>query len=225
MASRQSYWRFCFFNLSNIWISRSLKAFKWFLTYIVFQDLKNAKAIVDWIAWAEPQYNFNTMIDEWCKEAPKELDFNLEAGNFLVLSKLCCKTKFVLENIFGIFYWSELLGFSSFYLYLVLSSLEISLWILSLVFITEFLKGFLWLVVEKLMDYLLKTVSFWRVLYLFLCFGGYLLLYISSLALINTSISVENTRTVAKNLGCRNQDDDWFLLRYINIFGIGLDWI
>ena len=43
-------------------------------------DLKNAKAIVDWIAWAEPQYDFNPMIDEWCKEAPRELDFNIEAG-------------------------------------------------------------------------------------------------------------------------------------------------
>lgn len=42
--------------------------------------MKNAKSIVDWIAWAEPQYNFNPMIDEWCKEAPKELDFNHEAG-------------------------------------------------------------------------------------------------------------------------------------------------
>lgn len=47
------------------------------------QDLKNAKAIVDWIAWAEPQYDFNPMIDEWCKEAPKELDFNIEAGILL----------------------------------------------------------------------------------------------------------------------------------------------
>lgn len=45
-----------------------------------FQDLKSAKLIVDWIAWAEPQYNFNPMIDEWCREAPKELDFNHEAG-------------------------------------------------------------------------------------------------------------------------------------------------
>ena len=44
------------------------------------QDLKNAKSIVDWIVWAEPQYDFNPMIDEWCKEAPKELDFNSEAG-------------------------------------------------------------------------------------------------------------------------------------------------
>lgn len=50
------------------------------LDFYYFQDLKSAKAIVDWIAWAEPQYNFNPMIDEWCKEAPKELDFNHEAG-------------------------------------------------------------------------------------------------------------------------------------------------
>jgi aarF domain-containing kinase len=74
---------------------------------VILEDLKNAKSIVDWIAWAEPQYNFNPMIDEWCKEAPKELDFNLEAGNFLVFAKLrCCKTKSVLANIFGIFCWS-----------------------------------------------------------------------------------------------------------------------
>lgn len=55
---------------------------KWLL--LKLQDLKNAKSIVDWIAWAEPQYNFNPMIDEWCKEAPKELDFNIEAGILLI---------------------------------------------------------------------------------------------------------------------------------------------
>ncbi|KAG2641643.1 hypothetical protein PVAP13_2KG239616 [Panicum virgatum] len=27
-------------------------------------DLKNAKSSVEWIAWAEPQYDFNPMIDE-----------------------------------------------------------------------------------------------------------------------------------------------------------------
>ncbi|KAJ3698677.1 hypothetical protein LUZ61_002382 [Rhynchospora tenuis] len=48
---------------------------------IILEDLKNAKSIVNWIAWAEPQYDFNPMIDEWCKEAPKELDFNHEAEN------------------------------------------------------------------------------------------------------------------------------------------------
>ncbi|PIN15324.1 putative unusual protein kinase [Handroanthus impetiginosus] len=54
---------------------------------IILEDLKNAKSIVDWIAWAEPQYNFNPMIDEWCKEAPKELDFNNEAENTRKVSR------------------------------------------------------------------------------------------------------------------------------------------
>ncbi|KAF2598709.1 hypothetical protein F2Q68_00012326 [Brassica cretica] len=59
---------------------------------IILEDLKNAKAIVDWIAWAEPQYDFNPMIDEWCKEAPRELDFNIEAENTKTVSKnLGCK--------------------------------------------------------------------------------------------------------------------------------------
>ena len=44
-----------------------------FLAHFFKQDLKNAKSIVDWIALAEPQYDFNPMIDEWCKEAPKSL--------------------------------------------------------------------------------------------------------------------------------------------------------
>ncbi|GJM97534.1 hypothetical protein PR202_ga14466 [Eleusine coracana subsp. coracana] len=46
---------------------------------IILEDLKNAKSLIEWIAWAEPRYDFNPMIDEWCKEAPKELDFNHEA--------------------------------------------------------------------------------------------------------------------------------------------------
>ncbi|XP_068641683.1 uncharacterized protein [Aristolochia californica] len=59
---------------------------------IILEDLRNAKSIVDWIAWAEPQYDLNPLIDEWCKEAPKELDFNLEAENTrLVSNNLCCK--------------------------------------------------------------------------------------------------------------------------------------
>ncbi|OWM77249.1 uncharacterized protein LOC116187586 [Punica granatum] len=61
---------------------------------VILEDLKNAKSIVDWIAWAEPQYDFNPMIDEWCKEAPKELDFNTEAENTRKVSKnLGCKNK------------------------------------------------------------------------------------------------------------------------------------
>lgn len=48
---------------------------------VILQDLKNAKTIVEWIAWAEPQFDFSPVIDEWCNEAPKELDFNIEAEN------------------------------------------------------------------------------------------------------------------------------------------------
>ncbi|KAI5555917.1 hypothetical protein BDE02_18G000100 [Populus trichocarpa] len=62
---------------------------------IILEDLKDAKSIVDWIAWAEPQYNFSPMIDEWCKEAPQELDFNHEAENTRTVStNLGCTSKY-----------------------------------------------------------------------------------------------------------------------------------
>lgn len=54
---------------------------------MVWQDLMFAKSIVNWIAWAEPQHDFNPVIDEWCKEVPKELDFNNEAGKFVIFPK------------------------------------------------------------------------------------------------------------------------------------------
>ncbi|KAK9077791.1 hypothetical protein SSX86_006129 [Deinandra increscens subsp. villosa] len=61
---------------------------------IILEDLKNAKSIVDWIAWAEPQYDFNPMIDEWIREAPKELDFDHEAENTRKVSRnLGCKSE------------------------------------------------------------------------------------------------------------------------------------
>ncbi|CAL0323221.1 unnamed protein product [Lupinus luteus] len=61
---------------------------------VILEDLKNAKSIIDWIARAEPQYNFNPMIDEWCKEAPKELDFNHEAENTRTVAKnLGCRNQ------------------------------------------------------------------------------------------------------------------------------------
>ncbi|KAJ4958436.1 hypothetical protein NE237_025547 [Protea cynaroides] len=61
---------------------------------VILEDLKNAKSIVDWIAWAEPKYNFNPIIDEWCKEMPKELDFNHEAENTKTVSRnLGCKNR------------------------------------------------------------------------------------------------------------------------------------
>ncbi|KAL2517415.1 ABC1 family protein [Abeliophyllum distichum] len=66
---------------------------------VILEDLKNAKSIVDWIAWAEPQYDFNAVIDEWCKEAPMELDFNHEAENTRKVSRnLGCKKDFYDTN-------------------------------------------------------------------------------------------------------------------------------
>ncbi|XP_059459433.1 uncharacterized protein LOC132188991 [Corylus avellana] len=66
---------------------------------IILEDLKNAKSIVDWIAWAEPQYDFSPMINEWCKEAPKELDFNREAENTRAVSRnLGCKSSRLDDN-------------------------------------------------------------------------------------------------------------------------------
>ncbi|GKB91849.1 beta-lactamase-related protein [Tanacetum coccineum] len=54
--------------------------------------LEDAKSVVEWIVWAEPKFNFNPVINEWCKEAPKELDFNQEAENTRkVYRNLGCK--------------------------------------------------------------------------------------------------------------------------------------
>jgi hypothetical protein len=60
--------------------------------------LKNAKSLIEWIAWAEPQYDFNPMIDEWCKEAPKELDFNHEAGSSPCSVSYACAPLHLLPN-------------------------------------------------------------------------------------------------------------------------------
>ena len=77
MVSKRSYQRFIS-NLASMYLQHS-----WCLLHFCIggQDLKNAKSLVEWIAWAEPRYDFNPMIDEQCKEAPKEIDFNHEAGN------------------------------------------------------------------------------------------------------------------------------------------------
>ncbi|KAI7744470.1 hypothetical protein M8C21_024462, partial [Ambrosia artemisiifolia] len=66
---------------------------------IILEDLKDAKSIVEWIVWAEPKYNFHPVIDEWCKEAPKELDFNKEAENTRKVSRnLGCKDQRLDKN-------------------------------------------------------------------------------------------------------------------------------
>ncbi|GJP49801.1 hypothetical protein CLOM_g8969 [Closterium sp. NIES-68] len=45
------------------------------------QDFRNLTTIVDWLAWAEPDYDFKPVVGEWAKEVLKELDFRLEAAN------------------------------------------------------------------------------------------------------------------------------------------------
>ncbi|CAM6101459.1 unnamed protein product [Calypogeia fissa] len=54
---------------------------------VILQDLRNARTIVKWIAWAEPQFNFGPVMDEWCSEVPKELDFNSEAENTRMVAR------------------------------------------------------------------------------------------------------------------------------------------
>lgn len=54
---------------------------------IILQDLKNARTIVQWVAWAEPDYDFGPVMDEWCNEVPKELNFKLEAENTQKVAK------------------------------------------------------------------------------------------------------------------------------------------
>ncbi|KAL9265425.1 hypothetical protein AKJ16_DCAP17483, partial [Drosera capensis] len=69
------------------------------IKHVILEDLKNAKRIIEWIARAEPQYDFNPMIDEWCREAPRELDFNIEAENTRrVSSNLGCNNRGVDEG-------------------------------------------------------------------------------------------------------------------------------
>ncbi|CAI7812059.1 unnamed protein product [Closterium sp. NIES-54] len=45
------------------------------------QDFRNLTTIVEWLAWAEPEYDFKPVVGEWVKEVLKELDFRLEAAN------------------------------------------------------------------------------------------------------------------------------------------------
>ncbi|XP_024537843.1 uncharacterized protein LOC9638949 [Selaginella moellendorffii] len=54
----------------------------------VLQDLYNARVIVEWVAWAEPDYDFGPVLDEWCREVPQELNFNQEAGTDISMHSL-----------------------------------------------------------------------------------------------------------------------------------------
>ena len=82
----------------------------WLFCMPVFlQHLKDAKSIVDWIEWAEPQYNFSPMIDEWCKEAPQELDFNHEAGKLKVFCNISVDEilSMTSQNCYFLFFYNQ----------------------------------------------------------------------------------------------------------------------
>mmetsp|Transcript_34465 Transcript_34465/g.135576 ORF Transcript_34465/g.135576 Transcript_34465/m.135576 type:complete len:835 (-) Transcript_34465:3185-5689(-) len=48
---------------------------------VIEQDLENLRRIVSWFAWAEPDFDFRPLMNEWSKEVPYELDFIHEAEN------------------------------------------------------------------------------------------------------------------------------------------------
>lgn len=47
---------------------------------VMAQDLWTLKVIVNVIKWAEPEYDFSVVLNEWSNEAGKELDFRREAA-------------------------------------------------------------------------------------------------------------------------------------------------
>eukprot|EP00898_Chlorokybus_atmophyticus_P007389 jgi/Chlat1/7651/Chrsp64S09158 len=47
----------------------------------IMQDLRDLQILVRAIARVFPDYNLSPLVDEWCAEVPKELDFNIEAEN------------------------------------------------------------------------------------------------------------------------------------------------
>eukprot|EP00899_Mesostigma_viride_P006637 jgi/Mesvir1/15975/Mv08284-RA.1 len=47
----------------------------------VMQDLANLRTIMALLAYFEPDFDFQPIVNEWCSEVPKELDFCCEAEN------------------------------------------------------------------------------------------------------------------------------------------------
>ena len=51
------------------------------------QDLINMETIVSWVAYAEPQFDFKPIIEEWASVAMEELDFRNEAKSQMEKSR------------------------------------------------------------------------------------------------------------------------------------------
>ncbi len=48
---------------------------------IMLHDLETVRLLTNAIAWLEPDMDFRPLLDAWCREVPKELDFRVEAQN------------------------------------------------------------------------------------------------------------------------------------------------
>ncbi|KAG5186168.1 beta-lactamase/transpeptidase-like protein [Tribonema minus] len=54
---------------------------------LMLSDLSDIMTIARLVAWADPQYNFKPICEEWTREVRKELDFNFEADNLVCLRR------------------------------------------------------------------------------------------------------------------------------------------
>lgn len=48
---------------------------------LMMHDLETVRLLTNTIAWLEPDMDFRPLLDAWCREVPKELDFRVEAQN------------------------------------------------------------------------------------------------------------------------------------------------
>ncbi len=65
----------------------------------MMHDLETVRLLTNTIAWLEPDMDFRPLLDAWCREVPKELDFRVEAQNMAeVAANLSSSTVVDREN-------------------------------------------------------------------------------------------------------------------------------
>ncbi|CAN0376030.1 unnamed protein product, partial [Laminaria digitata] len=50
---------------------------------LFLEDLANIRRLINIVAWAEKEFDFRPIMNEWAAESTKELDFSCEAKNLL----------------------------------------------------------------------------------------------------------------------------------------------
>ena len=53
---------------------------------LMMHDLETVRLLTHTMAWLEPDMDFRPLLDAWCQEVPKELDFRIEAQNMAEVS-------------------------------------------------------------------------------------------------------------------------------------------